>query len=305
MYGQRNAGPETAEINTDVILGTPFERREVLYRQSRYTIRNFTERNDPAGALRAQQIQGESYVAAGFIYPEGLDKDGRLNAELDRSRGDEVEYYVALSGQDEPTSEGRASLRVISIPENGSLDDLPAYRYCRDALADDVQAVLQQAVAHDRLAVREIAALSKTEDTPALASYELMRTVIHDGIRRGRDEMWLITFADRAYGPISDYFGTQAIRQVGTPVAIDVGDERTSDELRLIPSIVEPLYMLDTMLDEIESDIANRRDFRLIHRKQQGIVLLADGLEPPFISPRVQRFVEKIHDEKTRPARAG
>lgn len=305
MDVQPSADLEKMPINTDVIIGTPQERREILYRQSRYSIKNFTERDDPAGALRAQQIQGESYVAAGFIYPVGLDKDGRLNAELDRSRGDTVEYYMALGDRDDPTSEGRASLRVISIPEDGRLDDLPAYRYCRDALSDDVREALEQTAAHDHLAVREIAALCKTTDTPALASYELMRALIHDGIHRERDELWLITFADKAYGPITDYFGAQAVRQVGTPVAIDVGDERTSDELRLIPSVVQPLHMLDTMLDEIEQDTQNGQESRVIRRKEQGLVMLADGLEAPFISSRVENFVAQLHNEKTRPARAG
>lgn len=305
MEKRGSISSETPPINTDVILGTPFERREILYRQSRYVIKSFTEIDNPEAALRAQQIQGESYVAAGFIYPDGLDRDGRLNAELDRSRGDDVEYYMAFANSDDPASEGRASLRVISIPEGGTLDDLPAYRYCQDTISDDARTVLQQAVAHDRFSVREIAALSKTTDTPALASYELMRAVIHDAIQRDHDEMWLITFADKAYGPITDYFGAQALRRIGSPVAIDVGDRRTSDELRLIPSIVEPLYMLDTMLDEVESDRANGGDLRMIRRKEQGILLIADGLEPPMISPHVANFVARMYDEKSKAAKAG
>ena len=43
-----------------------------------FDIISFTERTNPEAAFRAQQVQGESYVASGFVHESALDEFGRL-----------------------------------------------------------------------------------------------------------------------------------------------------------------------------------------------------------------------------------
>ncbi|HEV7951790.1 MAG TPA: hypothetical protein VGO98_00225 [Candidatus Saccharimonadales bacterium] len=261
----------------------------------RYTVEQFYERDDPAGALLAQQMQGESYVAAGYVYASALDEYGRLQPELDRSRGDNVRYYLALPKDPEINPRNMGSLRVITIPEGGSLNDLAAYRYSQGLLSPDTDVMLQDMVKHNgRESVREVCALALTKEATSLASFELLREITQAAIREKSDEKWLITFTSRAHNVFLKRYGSRVMQQVGSPVPVDVGDDRTSDDLRLVPTLIHPGQLLENILEDIKSTNSLAEKTRL----SSTLVFMADGLDGDDISPVVREYTSYIKSTK-------
>lgn len=267
----------------------------------RYAISQFYEQDNPEGAILAQQIQGESYVAAGYVYPSALDELGRLQPELDRSRGDNVEYYIAAAKHPEMSPRNMGSLRVITIPEGGSLEDLAAYRYSKDILSDEVELLLQSLIAeHGRQGVKEICALAKTNEATSLVSFELLREITQAAIREKSEEKWLITFTSHAHDVFMRRYGASVMQQVGEPVPVDVGDERTSDELRLVPTLIDPGHLLENILHDIQTTRIVTEKIRL----SNTLVFMADGLNETDISAEVLEYVQRIKETKQQKAAA-
>jgi hypothetical protein len=268
---------------------------KVVRENERYVISQFYERDNPEGAILAQQIQGESYVAAGYVYPSALDELGRLQPELDRSRGDNVEYYLATPKQLEMSPANMGSLRVITIPDGGTLEDLAAYRYSKAILSDDVEAMLQSFIAEQGTqGVKEICALAMTNEATPLVSFELLRDITQAAIRAKSDERWLITFTAHAHGVFLRRYGASVMQQVGDPVPVDVGDERTSDELRLIPTLIHPGQLLENVLHDIKTTLHTTERMRL----SNTLVFMADGLDEDSLSADVLEYIQRIKETK-------
>lgn len=267
------------------------ERREIEHQHEQYSIQTFTEKDNPAGAFRAQQLQGESYVSAGFVYPTGLDIHGRLLPELDRSRGDDVLYKLATSINGDP--EDQAALRIIGLPEGGMIEDLAAYKYSKNDLFDGAKEALEMHIAeYGAESVREIAALSKGNKAGDLSSFELIRNIVQEAVRDETNEAWFITFAKPAFDAIQRNFGPRSLTQIGNPVQVDVGDPRTSDKLRLIPTIIKPCNVLDGVIHDIDDfghDPAQQK--RLI----RTLMFLADGMKQEEMSPEVYERVSFVN----------
>lgn len=267
----------------------------VVRENERYAISQFYERDNPEGAILAQQIQGESYVAAGYVYPSALDELGRLQPELDRSRGDNVEYYIALAKHPEMSPRNMGSLRVITIPEGGSLDDLAAYRYSKHILSKEVDTMLQSLVVErGTQGVKEICALAKTNEATSLVSFELLREITQAAIRGESEEKWLITFTSHAHSVFLRRYGASVMQQVGDPVPVDVGDERTSDELRLLPTLIHPGQLLENILHDIKSTQITTEKILL----SNTLVFMADGLEETHLSADVLEYIQRIKETK-------
>ena len=272
------------------------ERREIHHQIERYRIETFTEHQNPPGALRVQQIQGESYVAAGFVYESGLDQYGRLDESLDRSRGPNITYKLATAidyDRDNPEKD-QASLRINSIPENGRLDDLTEYKYCKDVMSIETELALRQLIAERGTdSVKGIAALSKTNEAHPTAPFELIRDILQEAIRDDTNETWLITFARPAYEAIKKNFGDRAMHQISEPVAVDVGDDRTNDELRLVPCVIRPCEVLDGLVQDIQEESDDHRRTSLV----RTLYFVADGLKEKEMSPSVNQtiaFIDKL-----------
>lgn len=259
------------------------EQREITHKFENYTIQTFTETNNPSGAFRAQQIQGESYVAAGFVYPSGLDEYGRLLPELDRSRGDNVTYKLATAINGDPADQ--AALRIIPLSEGGRLEDMAAYKYCKDDLFEGAAEALELHIAeYGPESLKEIAALSKADKAGQLSSFELIRNVVQEAVRDETNEAWLITFAKPAFDAIQKNFGPRSLTQIGNPVQVDVGDPRTSDKLRLIPTIIKPCQVLDGLLLDLDEAEPVSDQHRIYVRT---LLFLADGMKESELSEAV------------------
>lgn len=272
------------------------ERREIQHQIERYYIETFSEVENPEGALRAQQIQGESYVAAGFVYPSALDQWGRLDETLDRSRGPNITYKLATAIDADPsdTQKDQASLRINSIPTGGRLDDLTEYKYCKNVMSIETELSLRQLIAERGTeSVKGIAALSKTNEAHPTAPFELIRDILQEAIRDETNETWLITFARPAYEAIKKNFGDRAMHQIAEPVAVDVGDDRTNDELRLVPCVIRPCEVLDGLVQDIREETDDRRRMSLV----RSLYFVADGLKEEEMSQSVNEtiaFIEKL-----------
>ncbi|MBH1955988.1 hypothetical protein I8H84_00215 [Candidatus Saccharibacteria bacterium] len=265
------------------------ERREIKHQHEQYRIETFTESEEPEKALIAQAIQGESYVAAGFVYKSALDDLGRLQPELDRSRGDTVIYKLATAIDEEaPDNKDQASLRILSIPSGGSLDDLAAYKYCKEVMSIEAELDLRHTIAlRGPESVKEIAALSKSNEASPMSSFELIRNIVQEAIRDDTNETWLITFAQPAFDAIRGNFGGRALTQISQPVAVDVGDSRTSDELRLVPTVIKPCEVLDGLVVDIQEE----QDARQQRRLCRTLFFLADGMKSEEMSDSVNSCI--------------
>lgn len=263
-------------------LGEYFEFDRASYR---CRIEHFSEADDPQGAFRAQQIQGESYVEAGFVHPEALDEYGRMLPELDRSRGENVTYFVATS-VDNPADQ--ASVRIIDIPTGGDLRDLAAYRYSDGAIYEEYELFLQDHFKkYGASSIREVAALSKTTSASPLSSYELLREITQQAIRRNSNEIWIMTLAPRAFRSVMASFGPDAIVKIGSEVSVDENDTRTSDELRLSPVIVNPSGGPDSILRAAIAESNPKLKSRLV----DSLLFIIDGLNDDEISSDIKEFL--------------
>lgn len=257
-----------------------------------YDVTSFSERQNPEGALRAQQIQGESYVTAGFVFESALDEYGRLQPELDRSRGDNVEYFLATAQNPTDASEmNQASVRLIHLPEDGALDDLAAYKYCKHTLSPEHEAELRSLIATEGArSVVEIAALSKTNAAPSIASFEVIRDIVQQAVRGDTKEVWLATLAESAYQAMYDNFGPRSLTQVGERVPVDVGDPRTSEQLRLVPSLIRPREVMDGIVEDLAVITDSKQQVRLA----RSLVFLSDGLGDQEMSTSVKDTVTML-----------
>lgn len=249
-------------------------KSELVKKHSEYEIECGTEYSDPHLVKRAQQIQGYSYLTAGFVYESALDEEGRLHPELDRSRGSNVLYYLAKSRLND---DREASLRKIDAPEQ--LDDMAAYKYCKGVIHSSYDRFLRSAHEDPDKEVKEIAALSITTKDASAGSFELIRQAWQDAIRSDKDEVWLMTFAPRAHAVLSHRFGEHVIEEASEEtIEVDSGDERTNSQLRLVPVVVDTQRVLHNINKARNSalDEGNTAQARVYARTMQ---FMADGLE--------------------------
>lgn len=264
-------------------------------------VSSFTREQDPDRAVRVEQIHGEAYVAAGHVYESALDELGRLdnsNAEfiLDKARGStretEVIYLHAVPAEPLSGSQGEGGLRIVGISAVGSIDDLSAFKAAKPSMGLAHQRKLYDAIEDlGHGGVKEIAALSVTADAPPTVSYSLIREVLRLYHRTG--EKLIITFAMPAYAKMVMNFGRFAMPQVGEPFyARRNNDPRTSNDLLLVPSIVEP----SNFLENISRGVVTADDGPTARRRFATLCYMTDGLDDYFMPLTRQVLSEGIQD---------
>lgn len=285
----------------------PLHDNEIIRRSSghefarndrRYGIVSGTEHSSPNIALRAQQIQGESYLKFGFVKPAAIDPTGRLHEDLDRSRGPNIMYHIAepLASPGDFSTQG--SVRVADVPLGGSLEHLAAFRHSRGALYMGVEQALRERFDRNGPgSVREVTALSLANRAHPRASFELIRHLVQNAIRGKTQETWLITFVPHAHKSIVSAFGSRTVLQVGDEVPIDVGDPRTSDDLRLKPVVIEPCKVPVQMVEQLRSKDLTEQERGRIHA---GLMFIADGLLPEELGEQAMQYIDLAHSTSPR-----
>ncbi|MBE7323608.1 hypothetical protein IEQ44_02945 [Nocardioides sp. Y6] len=254
---------------------TDAERRPKL---GDYRVHRFGESARPALAFRAQQIQGESYVAEGFLLPSALTPDGRLREGLDHTRGPHVTYFLAESF----ARPGRFEAAARRVPSRGDLESLPAVRRVAVALDRHGHALLES-VAPER--VVEVAALARTQTARPVACFEVMRAMWQRAVVRDSEDLWLSSVSPRAFASMRRQFGPHCVRRVGRPVPVRSGDRRVNESLALTPMAIEPPRVLDALTRTLGEATTTAQRWRYA----RSLAFLCDGLPADLVPEATRR----------------
>lgn len=251
----------------------------------------------PDIVLKAQQLQGRCYLEYGYVRESALADDGRLVPELDSARGEDgktVATYLLARGVDKKVEEAGATMRMIDICGQGTIEDLPTYKYFRDTFGPDVIKRLDNIIGlYGSQGVRELAALGTTDRNNIHGSYELMRAVTQNSIIKeassGHREKYLTSLTKISLGPITRFAGAGATEVLGEPVRVYAEDPR-QNEVYVTPVLIDPNRVLGGIIDEIEAADKNANIIKLI----QKLNFFTDGLSRDQVGRRVARFLDKV-----------
>lgn len=258
------------------------------------------EREDPDLVTVCQIIQGNCYERNGFVHRDrgALDEIGRLHAAIDQARGENVEYHLAVrSGQLGEGTDDVATIRRVSIPSDGNLDDLPAFRHAAGKLTTEADARLR--AQFERVGppgVIELAALANTDSTRTnpIASFELVRSLYLDAINQSRDELWLITFVPHAGEVFRNSYSKYVIESAGELISIGADDTKINDAITLAPVIVEPARIIENT----KRFFADFPDDPSLAAVARSLNFLTDGIDEQRISADDREFLDLLKIQK-------
>jgi hypothetical protein len=257
-----------------------YEVPPTLPRVDHYEIRLFTEESDPDLAELAWAMHAVGYEKMHLVKPIAVDPvSGKFGDGIDKSRGPSVDYRIAVRPDDnavavlsaleaDPSALHRvgsldaATMRKVHIPFDGSIDDLPGYKLCKEKLypwGEEYLRSIEDPQAH----IKEISALTPTSEKSKAGVYELIRDAIQDAQRK--KEIWFCSIVSTTNRALSRDFGPGVMVQIGEEVAID--DPRVSDDIKLVPVAIDIDKLIGRTYDNYLTEIdpvakeKNRRSF--------------------------------------------
>lgn len=262
-------------------------------RRDRFLISQGTELTDSGLVSLARETHARGYIDMGFVRTGYQALDGSLPADIDKARGENVDYYLAVDTSHGTVEDPRlATVRKINIPRGGSIDDLPAYGLCKNSLSSTMTEFLSDMVDQD-IKVKEIAALAKSPNTSPLAIFEVLRDPFQDSL--GKGEVWFFSIVSTTYDALQDNFGPHAIVKVGDPVTFD--DERINPDLSLVPAVV----MVDSFLDGISKAAIEETDVKHQHVLTRSFMFFSEGIPDDLLSDdsvKFRNFVNEMITQK-------
>ncbi len=251
------------------------ERAPRMDRGDRYVYQKSTERSNPDVTRTARQIHGRSYIAEGFLRESALDEYGQVAEDIDKARGDAVEYYVGTTPDGEPVS----TLRAIKATTAEGFEGLPGYQLCEDVLSDEAREFLQAAQEAGR-PIKEISSLGHVPEVRPTAGVELIRHAIHESYETG--DIWFCALVTSKYKALVHRLGPRAVRKAGDEVQFN--DERISDGVSLTPTLVDVATFFDDITGSmLEAGTTKRRRELLLSLKS-----FASGVDPERLSDNVR-----------------
>lgn len=247
------------------------------------------ENQNPEVVLRAQQVHGRSYVKSKYFTERGLLEDGRLHDELDGTRSDPygkvIANYLLATRYGEDVELASATVRILDIGHNGTIEDLPTYKYFSDIFTDDVKQELQRILdVYGKGSIREIAALGTTDKGEHPGSFELIRAMMQNSILKedaGNPELYIASLTPRSLDPVLDYIDKKSAKLLAEPVQI------FSDDPRSLSIYVTPVLIdLSSVLYNVSRSIADTQDSEERAALEAKLAFLTDGLPTDI----VQRF---------------
>lgn len=239
-----------------------------------HVINTFTEYTNPALVDEARRVHAHGYVHEGFVINESLTPEGHLPDDIDKARGDTVEYFLASSGQspDSDTLTSKATMRLISVPESKTVEFLPAYELCKNTVSSEYLEYLQQLPVAN---IIEMGALARTEDSSPMAAFELFRHALHSA-KPG--DVWFFTVVSTTHTSLLGSFGPRVVRTIGDP--IELNDPRVGDDVRLVPAITHT----DTFIDDIRLAAEDTPDPLTKKRLMRTFMFFSEGLADDDLS---------------------
>lgn len=246
------------------------EKPKIARETDKYTFTHFNEQDYPELALVVQQMQGESYLTSGYVTSDEIDEYGRLKAYLDGARGTNVEYVTAQT-----EDEVMASVRLITIPENGNLYDLPSFKKSAEAMYPGFEDMLYSLFLQnpDR-GVVEISSLSRRKHATPSILLDVIREIVQQAVRAKSDELWLVTATDNSFDMIRSRFGDAAITSIGDRVPV-YNDGKVTKELCLQPSIIVPGRLIGSIAESAKNEKNTLQQKRLM----KSLFYMSDGLD--------------------------
>ena len=255
------------------------KEKYILSRADRYVYTSATESQNPELALTARRVHASSYRGEGFIHDEAIGKDGQVADDIDKSRGDNVEYYIGRDASGEAVS----TLRVVdSTKLNGGFRALPGYGFCESSISNEAVSFLENAEADGRRIV-EISSFGHIPEVSAGSGLELLRHAHQKAY--GSGDVWYFSMVSRKLQALVHIFGPKAIRVVGEPVSME--DDRIGD-VTLTPGIVDTTTFFDDIKDSIlaEGSVARR------NRYLSYLRMFTDGLDTETLNDEVKQLLE-------------
>lgn len=262
------------------------------YRNDDYVFKRFTETTSPELVAGARQLHALGYEDMGFIYKDAIDDNGFLNSDIDHARGSTVEYYIGIEPSDKNQEDSpsiRTTLRKISIPSDGTLDDLPAYQLCRESLYPEEKAKLLS-IDNPHKYIKEISALARSPETGPMATLEVLRDVLHESL--GKNELWFFSMVNTTYDSLVESFGPKAIRQIGD--AVKINNPLVPDHITLVPAVVE----IDHFLFNISEAAMNSIDQFQQRKFLRSLEYFANGLRDQEMDDEVVITLELTRSNK-------
>lgn len=250
-------------------------------RSDKYLHGKFTEYESPESAELAWRIHAQGYRAMGFVKDEAITPEGFLADGIDHSRGTDTDYYLAINPAKETDM---ATMRIINLPVGGTYKDLPAYQVSQHRLSPEGHNTLVN-IENQDIRLKEIAALSRTEQASPLAVHELFRRVIHEA--QGKGEVWFFSVVSSTFTSLTKTMGEESFTVIGEDVPID--DDRVSEAVALRPALFYP----DTFLDTLCRSYLNAGDREKI-RLRRSLIFFTEGLEDSRLSDLVLKTKQEL-----------
>ncbi len=242
-----------------------------------YVHQIFMEHDSPSMAQEAWRIHAEGYLNMRFVNEGAITSEGYLTSDIDKARGKNVEYMLALNPDN---GDDCASMRKIHVAEGQDYKSLPAYNACAEKLHDIGAAQLD--LRHENgQNIKEISALAKTKAGAPRAIFELFRSAIHGAM--GKDEVFFFSMVSATHEVLTPRLGDDNFLVIGEDVAID--DPRVEPGIKLRPLLTIPDQFNDNILKALNSADTAASERRLA----QSLIFYTDGLNQQFMSDEVRQ----------------
>ena len=237
----------------------------VIPRNDYFTYEHFTEQVDPKKAHLAHRVHARSYVGEGFINENAVLSDGTLPTDMDKARGDNVEYYIGYNGT-KAEANAISTLRKIKTVD-GDINSLPGFvagsQYLAPSYADYLRNLPPEKLF-------EISSFGHDPSVSSVAGFELLRTALQDAVPN--KEVWYFNMVTSRCEALINAFGPRAINVVGESFKMD--DDRINDEITLTPTIVDT----ENFFENVRASIESEKDPIKRKRYTKYLTLFTDGL---------------------------
>lgn len=259
----------SSQLSESNVLAPNFQKNvDRLKRFDRYAVYEFTERENPEAALMARQIHAMGYRDMGFVNDRAFMEDGTLAGDIDKARGDDVDYFLETNPEN---SDDYATMRIKS----GDVQSLPAFALTKDNLTEEGMSELLEADI-----VKEVGALARTPGSSPMMVMEMLRHNIQKA--HGKNELWFFSIVSTTFRSLQGQYGDRALRQIGDPVEFD--DDRISKGITLVPA----LFDVDTFLDSVATSALETQDLKQRRILFRTLMYYSEGLDEKYLTQQVQ-----------------
>ena len=231
----------------------------------------------------ARVVHAKSYISEGFLTDTAVDEKGEVIADIDKTRGPAVEYFVGYDNDGAAVS----ALRTVDAGTLGGVEQLPGYQMTTTTLSSDAKEFLRQAFAEGR-PVKEISSFGHVPEVTSIAGLEMLRHVFQDA--RDRGEVWFFTMVAAKSRALTHAFGPYAFRHAGDSVVLT---DDGINNVELVPGIVDTREFLD----DIVAAVSTEQNPKYQQRYAASLKNYSEGIAPHQLSDEVNTMLDALPEE--------